>query len=87
MLEQVYTLWAGNQLYGIPSNEFTNELVPLDNLESDNCFYYQLKLCNDKNALFGCLENYLLKRLFNRQVDPLVYNIAKRIIINPTARH
>jgi AraC-like DNA-binding protein len=76
--------WAGNHLYDIPANEFTNELAPFDCLESDSNLLGQLKLCNDKNALFNCLEGYLLKKLFDKQIDPLVYNIASQIIARPT---
>jgi AraC-like DNA-binding protein len=76
--------WAGNHLYNIPAGEFTNQLAPLDNLESDNGIYDQLKLCTDKNTLFDCLEAYLFKRLFKKQNDPLVYNIARQIINTPT---
>lgn len=76
--------WAGDLLYNIPSNEFTDELVSLDNMEDDTAFYEQLKLCTDKNSLFSCLEGYLLKRFLKKQVDPLVYSIAKDIINSPT---
>ena len=76
--------WAGDHLYNIPAVEFTNQLVPLDNLESDSEIYDQLKLCTDKNALFDCLEHYLLKKLFKKQNDPLVYSIARHIINTPT---
>ena len=76
--------WAGDHLYNIPAGEFTNQLVPLDNLEKDNGIYDQLKFCTDKNALFDCLERYLLKKLFKKQNDPLVYSIARQIINNPT---
>lgn len=75
--------WAGNLLYGIPSGEFTNELVPLDELETDNGFYERLKSCPDKEALFNCLETYLLNRLLKQQRDDLIVNIAAHIINNP----
>jgi len=76
--------WAGNHLYGIPSNEFTNTLVPLEDIENDNSFYGRLKLCADKNALFNCFESYLLSRLHGKQNDPLVCSIAQQVICNPT---
>lgn len=76
--------WVGNCLYNIPAGEFTNQLAPLDNLESDTGVYDQLKLCADKNALFDCLERYLLKKLFKKHNDPMVYSLAKQIINNPT---
>jgi AraC-like DNA-binding protein len=75
--------WAGNLLYGIPSGEFTNELVPLEELETDNGFYERLKNCTDNEALFNCLEAYLLARLLNQQIDPLIFNIATHIVNNP----
>ncbi len=76
--------WAGDHLYNIPAGEFTNQLAPLDNLEIDTGIYDQLKFCADKNALFDCLERYLLKKLSKKQNDPLVYSIARQIINNPT---
>lgn len=76
--------WAGDHLYNIPAGEFTNQLVPLNNLETDNVIFDKLKLCTDKNALFDGLEGYLLKRLFKMQNDPMVYSVAMQIINNPT---
>jgi AraC-like DNA-binding protein len=75
--------WAGNLLYGIPSGELTNELVPLDELETDNGFYERLKNCADKDALFNCLETYLFARLLKQPHDHLIFNIAAHILNNP----
>ena len=75
--------WAGNVLYGTPSAEFTNQLVPLHELEPNDGFYERLKNCTDKEALFNCLETYLLARLLNQQSDPLIFNIATHIVNNP----
>jgi AraC-like DNA-binding protein len=76
--------WAGDHLYSIPSDEFTNELTPLDRLDTNIEFYGQLKLCTDINALFNCMEKYLLERLCKKQNDPLSSLLAKRIINEPT---
>ena len=75
--------WVGNLLYNIPANEFTNELLPLDRLESSNNLYEQLMSCENINGLFDQLDKYLLKRLLSKQVDLLICDLAKQIIREP----
>jgi len=57
--------------------------VPLDNFESDDRFYTQLGLCQDKNSLFNCLEEYLSKKLLKTQSDPIVRSLAAHLINSP----
>ena len=78
--------WAGELLYGIPARQFTDELTPLDMIENDDGFYDRLKMCRGKDALFDCMERYLIERLIKKQQDPMVYAIAKQIINDPTRR-
>lgn len=75
--------WAGNLLYNTPANEFTNALVPLDDLEKGNNLYTELMSSQNPQLLFVCLENYLLQKLLSRQVDPLVQDLAMKIIREP----
>ena len=74
---------AGNHLYRMPADEFTNQLVPLEELDGDNALHHQLMTCTGEGALFDCLESYLLKRLTGKLTDPLVYRLACLIIDNP----
>eukprot|EP00697_Spironema_sp_BW2_P010398 gnl/Spiro4/25607_TR12751_c0_g1_i1.p1 gnl/Spiro4/25607_TR12751_c0_g1~~gnl/Spiro4/25607_TR12751_c0_g1_i1.p1 ORF type:complete len:274 (+),score=-23.00 gnl/Spiro4/25607_TR12751_c0_g1_i1:818-1639(+) len=76
--------WAGSHLFNIPAGEFTNELVPIADLEKGNDFYGQLKLAAGEATIFTCLENYLLQKLAPKQNDPVVYALARQIIDQPT---
>jgi len=76
--------WAGNQLYGIPSQQFTNELVPLNLLERDDQLYTQLKVCPDKTGLFDCMERYLIGKLLKKHNDPMARHLATHIMDSPS---
>jgi AraC-like DNA-binding protein len=75
--------WAGNCLYPEPANEFTNRLVPLEEIEQEAGLYHRLMACADADALFACLEGHLVKRLAGKQHDTAVQYLAKCIIENP----
>jgi len=74
---------AGSHLYRRPADEFTNQLVPLEDLDGDNALHQQLMTCDGEDALFDCLERYLLARLTGKFGDPLVHRLAGFIIDNP----
>jgi AraC-like DNA-binding protein len=75
--------WAGSLLYVVPADEFTNQLVPLEHLEHNNTLYTNLMGCAGEDALFDCLETYLLEKLTGRQNDPVVYHLSGFIMDNP----
>lgn len=75
--------WAGNSLYPEPANEFTNRLVPLDELERDTGLHQRLMACACTDTLFACLEAHLLKKIAGRQNDSVVQQLSKCIIENP----
>ncbi len=79
--------WAGNLLYDTPANHFTNELADLRNMEADSGLYDKLKQCANADALFNCLETYILKKLAGKQNDLLVYTVARQIMDNPTRQN
>jgi len=79
--------WAGNLLYKIPASRFTNELIDLHNLEPEGGLFDQLQLCADSDALFSCLEAYMLKKLAGKQNDSLVSALARQIIDSPTRQN
>jgi len=74
---------AGSHLYRAPAHEFTNQLVPLEELDGNNALHQQLMTCDGEDALFDCLEAYLLKRLTGKLNDPLVHQLTGLIIDNP----
>ncbi len=74
--------WAGNLLYPASAGDFTNQLVPLDDLGDDARLYDDLLNCAGDDALFHCLEGFLLKKLGNKQPDMLVHHICGLIIGN-----
>jgi len=75
--------WAGNMLYNLPAGEFTNQLVPLDAIYSHSSLYERLLACCDTEAMFTCLEAYLLKQTASKQNDQLVHQLVRAINQNP----
>ena len=72
--------WAGNLLYPFPGGEFTNQLVPLSDLDNDAGLYHRLLNC--AGTPFACLEDYLLKKFAGRQPDLMVHHLCRSIIGN-----
>lgn len=56
--------WTGDQLFSIPANEFTNQLVHLDELMDTSILKEELHNCaTDYKAIFACFEKFVFARL------------------------
>ncbi|MEO8772499.1 MAG: AraC family transcriptional regulator [Ferruginibacter sp.] len=74
--------WAGNLLYNIPSKEFTNSMVPVDDLDRDDELSNKLMLLQNNEDIFSLLERYVLKKIVTSNMDEASAAIAQSIINN-----
>jgi AraC-like DNA-binding protein len=79
--------WAGNSLYNIPSDEFTNQMVHIDAVEKDNSLFDELHATTgNKKMLFNILEKYLESKLCGCTYDAISGSIANQILKFPERR-
>lgn len=76
--------WAGNLLYGIPANNFTNAYVKLEELDPYLKVIDQMEAAKTEMDVLGCLESYLIEKLKNYSIDHMAAYIAQSILQSDT---
>lgn len=76
--------WAGNLLYGIPANNFTNAHVKLEELEPYLKVIDQMEAAKTEMEVFDCLQSYLIEKLNNYALDNMAAYIAQSILQSDT---
>jgi AraC-like DNA-binding protein len=76
--------WAGNSLFDCPANHVSDRLLHTDNFDKKSRLREKLLIVKNENEILVLLEQYLLDKLRNRNIDQLSTDIAKAILKKPT---
>lgn len=63
--------WSGNLLFGNPADDFTNKMIPVNDLINIDRITDDLAHCKEKEHYFKVFENFISERLKNRTSDLL----------------
>ncbi len=78
--------WAGNLLFDIPAQHFTNVLTGINDIDARLKWRERLINAKDEDELIAELEHCLLGRIRNYETDNASIAIAKAVMSKPTVQ-
>jgi AraC-like DNA-binding protein len=75
--------WMGNFLFNIPAQEFTDRVTDVQSIDDKNRLTHKLRDAKSETVLIKQLEEHLLGKLKNCNIDSVATHIARTIIQSP----
>jgi AraC-like DNA-binding protein len=72
--------WSGNLLFGITASDFTNKMIPVNDLINVNNISDALSQCIEIDQYFKVIEDFIADRLKNKTCDQLSKYIFSEVV-------